>query len=90
MRGRDDEFDLDESDDLDDDGPGYDDGPDVDPDLVMMPCPHCFGTIYDDSERCPHCGDYLSKDDVPFRPPLWIVVGVGVCLVMIARWIVRF
>jgi uncharacterized protein (DUF983 family) len=55
-----------------------------------MPCPHCFGTIYDDSERCPHCGEYLSHEDQPYRPRLWIVMTVGICLVVVATWIVRY
>jgi len=61
---------------------------DDDPDDTM-PCPHCFGTIYDDSERCPHCGRYLAREDSPFRPPLWLVLGVSIGLVIVATWIVR-
>ena len=61
MRDRDDEFDLDESDDLDEE-----DGDSGE----TMPCPHCFGTIYDDSERCPHCGEYLSREDAPAAAPV--------------------
>ena len=80
MRDRDDEFDLDEDDDLDEDnGSGE-----------TMPCPHCFGTIYDDSERCPHCGEYLSREGAPRPPPpCWVILGVGVCLVIVFRWIVK-
>jgi hypothetical protein len=77
-----DEFDLDEFDDLDDD--------EDDTSNVSMPCPHCFGTIYDDSERCPHCGMYLSSVDRPLRPPWWIVMGVCIALLIVARWIVGF
>jgi uncharacterized protein (DUF983 family) len=81
MRDRDDEFDLDESDDLDDE--------DEDEPGDTMPCPHCLGTIYDDSERCPHCGNYLSREDSPRRPPWWVIVGVGLCLVIVFRWIIK-
>jgi hypothetical protein len=77
-----DEFDLDESDDLDDD--------EDEDSAVTLPCPHCFGTIYDDSERCPHCGMYLSREDRPLRPPWWIVMGVSVALLIVARWIVGY
>jgi uncharacterized protein (DUF983 family) len=83
MRDRDDEFDLDESDDLDDEGGDEDDSGET------MPCPHCLGTIYDDSERCPHCGEYLSRGDAPRQPPWWVVAGVGVCLVIVFRWIIK-
>jgi uncharacterized protein (DUF983 family) len=75
-----------EYDDLDDDSIGEDGDSS---DAVTMPCPHCFGTIYDDSERCPHCGEYLSREDLPYRPRLWIVMTVGICLVVVATWIVR-
>jgi hypothetical protein len=75
-----DEFDLDEDedDDLDDN------------DDELMPCPYCFATIYDDSERCPHCAQYLSKQELSCRPPWWILMGVSISLVIVARWIVRF
>ena len=86
MRDRDDDFDLDESDHVDDDGLDEEDSSDA----VTMPCPHCFGTIYDDSERCPHCGEYLSREDLPYRPPVWVVIGVSICLVIVATWIVRY
>lgn len=81
MRDRDDEFDLDESDDLDDEA-GDSDA------IATMPCPHCLGTIFDDSERCPRCGEYLTREAAPSRPPWWVVVGVGIALVIVARWIV--
>ena len=79
-----DEFDLDEDefDDVEDEGD--------DDDAVTMPCPHCFGTIYDDSERCPHCGKYLSLEDTPRRPPWWVLMGALIALLVVARWIVGF
>jgi hypothetical protein len=78
MRDKDDEFDLDESDELDDD-----EAP------ALMPCPHCLGTITEETQRCPHCGDYLSEDEIPRRPPWWIVMGVMACLLVVLRWVVR-
>ena len=76
MRDRDDESELDDPDELDDD------------EASLMPCPHCLGTIFDESERCPHCGQYLSEEDSPLRPAWWIVVGVVVCLLVVLRWII--
>ncbi len=75
----DDEYDLYEDDDLDDEE-GDDD------DAVTMPCPHCFGTIYDDSVRCPHCEKYLSYEDSPRRKPGWIWFGLVVSLLIAAKW----
>ncbi|WP_435018363.1 zinc ribbon domain-containing protein [Tundrisphaera sp. TA3] len=52
-----------------------------------IPCPHCRRPVYEDAEQCPHCRRYLSIEDAPRRKPWWVVVGVGVCLVMVYRWI---
>jgi hypothetical protein len=58
-----------------------DEYPDLDPsDDDTAPCPHCGKAVYDDSERCPHCGTYLSEEDTPTRKPLWVVLGVLLCL----------
>jgi hypothetical protein len=53
-----------------------------------QPCPHCGESVYDDAERCPHCENYLSREDAPaIRRPLWIVVGVMICLAIVLKWI---
>ncbi|MCE9566263.1 MAG: zinc ribbon domain-containing protein [Planctomycetes bacterium] len=28
-------------------------------------CPHCRAEILEDSEQCPKCGEYISKEDAP-------------------------
>ena len=72
--------------DDDDDGADVDDFDEDDSD-VTMPCPQCLATVYDDAERCPECGSYVSREDAPSRPPAWIALTVGVCLLIVARWI---
>jgi hypothetical protein len=55
---------------------------------ATVPCPYCRCKIHDESERCPHCGNYISEEDPPpRRKPWWIVVGVVVCLYLVYRWI---
>jgi hypothetical protein len=74
---------------LDDDD--YDDDEDVEEDDDeddTVPCPHCLEPVYEDAERCPECGAYLSREDAPKRHPWWLVVGVIVCLVIVWRWVV--
>jgi zinc-ribbon domain len=61
-------------------------GEDPDED-VTMPCPHCREPVYDDAELCPHCGQYLSREDAPSRKPWWVILGVVVCLMMTSWWI---
>ena len=54
-----------------------------------VPCPHCLRPVYEDAERCPGCGHYLSREDAPSRHPWWLVVGVLVCLAVVLGWVVR-
>lgn len=51
-------------------------------------CPHCGASIYDDAERCPACGEYLSREDAPPRgKPWYVVVGAIVSLAIVAWWL---
>jgi hypothetical protein len=53
-----------------------------------VPCPQCRRPIYEDSERCPHCGRYLSEEDAAgVRKPWWIVLGVLLVLGVLWIWI---
>ncbi len=38
------------------------DEPDDD-DIELVPCPYCGKSIYEESERCPECGNYISRED---------------------------
>lgn len=46
------------------------------------PCPHCGAAVYEGAEICPKCGQYISEETTVHRQPLWIVIGVIVCLLM--------
>jgi hypothetical protein len=48
------------SDDDDEDWSDDDESLDDDPDAS---CPECGGTVYSFSDKCPHCGYWLSDDD---------------------------
>ena len=81
MFDRDDEDELDESEDPDE--------PDDDLDETM-PCPHCGDPVYEEAERCPSCGHYLSREDAPWRrPPWWLLVGVVLGLIVVLGWVLR-
>ena len=63
----------------------WDDNGDDEP---TVPCPYCRREIFEDSVRCPHCGEYLSEEDSPAgAKPWWIVVGVLLCLAAVWVWI---
>jgi predicted nucleic acid-binding Zn ribbon protein len=49
----------------------------------VEPCPYCRKPVYTDAEVCPHCGSYISHEDAPRRKPMWLVIGVIVCILLI-------
>jgi hypothetical protein len=64
--------------------------PDDPDDEATIPCPYCREPIHDESERCPHCGDYLSEEDAPpSRKPWWIVLGAILCLFAVYLWVMK-
>ncbi|MBA4066227.1 MAG: hypothetical protein C0501_21430 [Isosphaera sp.] len=95
-RTRRDDPDEDEDDDPDDWGAdGYDpDDPETYPQGLYdddgpptVPCPHCRADVFEDSERCPRCGTYLTGEDAPpgARSGGWVVVMV-LALLAAAMW----
>ncbi len=56
---------------------------------ATIPCPYCHRQIHEDSERCPYCENYLSREDAPpSRKPWWLILGAIACLYAVYRWIV--
>ena len=52
---------------------------DYDESSELRPCPVCGAEIYEDSLRCPVCGNYITfKAAGPWsgKPVWWIVLGV--------------
>ena len=77
----------DADDDLDDDE--FPDQADDGQDDETVPCPHCRKSVYEDAERCPNCGNYLSREDRPWRRPAWLLAGVAIGLILVAYWTLR-
>lgn len=87
------EFDDGERDDERDDDTGLSDreGPDESDlddsdDDEKVPCPYCRKPVYEQAELCPHCGSFMSFEDARRRPPLWIWIGVALCLIPVLMW----
>ena len=59
-----------------------DDGP------PTVPCPHCRAEVFEDSEVCPRCGKYLSREDAPAqsRGGAWVIVMI-LALLAVAMWV---
>jgi hypothetical protein len=79
--------DLDDDEDLDDSE--YPDEPEADGDDSdeTIPCPFCGEPVYEEAERCPSCGQYLSREDAPRRIPAWFLLGVILSLAVVLGWI---
>lgn len=61
---------------------------DRDDDEPTVPCPHCKREVHEDCQRCPYCENYISEEDAPSAAkPWWLIVGVGLCLYAVYRWI---
>jgi uncharacterized paraquat-inducible protein A len=73
----------DEDDDLDDPDAADDESDET------VPCPHCRRPVYEDAERCPACGQYLSREDAPRRLAWWLVLGVVAGLLGVLMWCLR-
>ena len=76
-----------ELDDLDDELPDESDTDDSDS-VDTEPCPFCRKPVYDRSDTCPSCGNFITHLDAPARKPLWFIAAVVICLiVMLVAWI---
>jgi uncharacterized paraquat-inducible protein A len=72
----DDDHDLDEGDNPSDEDFTPDDNDSVD----TRPCPRCGIDVYEDAERCPKCGTYLTKSSGS-SIPRWAYIAAIVALV---------
>lgn len=78
---------MSDSDDYDDDDEDWGD----DDDLPTIRCPYCRAEILEDLPQCPECGNYISTEDQPAQPkPMWIVIGLVACFLIVAVWVLRF
>ena len=50
-------------------------------DDTTVPCPNCGQGIFDDSEQCPHCRQYISAADLKKQLPTWVVVLIVLTIV---------
>jgi hypothetical protein len=84
---------VDDEDDWDDEGEDW--TPDEDEEWVpeeeddddTTECPHCRERVFEQAERCPNCGWYISEEDTPPRRwPAWIVIGFVLALGVAILW----
>lgn len=55
----------------------------------LMSCPSCGAEIYDESEQCPYCGEYVLTSASPFASkPTWVqwlfvIIVIAIVLVVV-------
>jgi hypothetical protein len=51
----------------------------------LMVCPHCRSEIYEDSQRCPKCDNYITPSISPWnnKPFVWRLFMVTIVLVLV-------
>lgn len=60
------------------------DAPNASIDLVT--CPHCAKSLWEQAERCHHCGRYVIEAESRSQIPIWIWIGIILCLLMAVIW----
>ncbi len=72
----------------DDDSDALDEFDEEEDSTATTPCPACGIEIYEDAERCPHCGEYVVHGHSPWsgRPLWWIVLGLA-GMAALAAWL---
>ena len=71
-----------------DSDPDYTDDQDADEgDSLTHPCPECGTDVYEDAERCPACGEWITRRSSVWqgKPLWWVILGVlGIIAVVLA------
>jgi len=49
-------------------------------------CPSCNADIYDDTDICPACGDYITPESGKGNRKIWNVVAAVVLVVIVVVW----
>jgi hypothetical protein len=69
----------------DDRNEGY---PADDGDAECVPCPSCGAGVYEETQKCPCCGDWIDPQSSSARMPSWIRLAALVVLAAILLGVV--
>jgi hypothetical protein len=72
---------MDDLDDPQDNGPDDEGGEETD----EFQCPSCRGHVHEETQRCPHCGDWIvpAEPATPGRRAMWILGVLVMILLML-------
>lgn len=74
--------DLDEAEDPDESDQDSDEDP-----SATIPCPNCGHDVFEDADRCPHCGEYITPAASSARP-MWLIIAAILALLALLFWLV--
>ena len=74
---------LDETEDPDESDQDSDEDP-----SGTVPCPRCGEDVYEEAERCPNCGEYITAGAVSSSRPKWLILGVALALLAVLLWLI--
>ena len=53
-----------------------------DPDDDLLSCPSCRQAVHEDTQQCPHCGDWITPVDLSGRARRWIWVAAAILVIL--------
>jgi hypothetical protein len=65
---------------------------DNDDDPETIACPVCGADVYEESERCPACGEYITPNTSPLagRSAAFVILGIAGIVATIWAFVVLF
>ena len=81
---------IDDTEDPADDGTDEPDEADRNDEPAEVTCPECGRRVYEEAERCPYCGSYISLDDAPGNKPWWWITAVVVVILLLLAYLLKW
>jgi predicted nucleic acid-binding Zn ribbon protein len=70
-----------DDDDYEDDEWVEDEGAD-DPDAELLQCPSCGKAVHEDTQQCPHCGDWIIPVYADARWKRWVWAAAAILIIL--------
>ena len=56
----------------------------------LLSCPACRRSVHEDTQQCPHCGDWITPVDLSSRAKRWIWIAVVILMIMLMGFFAAF
>lgn len=63
-----------------------DDSDEEDP-AETLPCPRCKKDVYEDADRCPYCGFFITPAAVSSGKTWWFIIAAVLALLAMLMWL---